>query len=407
MSEHPLLTHLRDQFEETTTKAKGILDRAVEEKNRDLTDDEKTELEVLSKRKTSLEEQMEAAAVDWNINAQTTDKLLALKTANDHRDVSYRSIGQLVHDMLHQADPDARGRYQTVMKRAAQHMGTLAAETTPVAGDLAGMHVIPSVGPVIDPIPASMPFATGLGLQPLTDDTFTRPTVVDPDIDTGVAEQTLEKAELASKKFDVTSEPVTSKTVGGYLNVSQKLITFRPGSLETIIRQMRKRLSRAIEKAMVAVPAATTTVQPLESDADAAATLQAIYNAAATVYQKTGELAEWIVMGPLGFAMIGGKVDLAGRPLFPYLGAANAPGTSTASTFTSPVAGLQPIQTWAIADKSIYVGNGEGVEGWLYQYPILEAVEPSVLGRQIAVAGELANYTPVDNAVVKLTDQTP
>jgi hypothetical protein len=293
------------------------------------------------------------------------------------------------------------------MKRAAQHMGTVAAETTPVAGDLAGLHVVPSVGPVIDPIPGSMPFATALGLQPLPDTTFTRPTMKDPDIDTGVGVQALEKAELASKKFDVDSVPVSSDTVGGYLNISQKLLTFRAGALDIILRQMRKRLSRAIEKGMVTAGTTTTTVQPLESDADAAATLQAIYDAAASVYQATGELAEWILMGPLGFAMIGGKVDLAGRPLFPYLGAANAPGMSNASNFTSPVAGLRPIQTWAIADTSIYVGNGEGVEGFVYQYPVLEAVEPSVLGRQVAIAAELASNHPVANSVVKLADVTP
>ncbi len=407
MSEHPLLAHLRSQFDQVKTRAQALLDKAVEDDNRDLTDEETKELETLAKRKTSLEEQMEAAAVDWSINSQITDKLQALKVANDQKPFAYRSAGDLLYDMLHQSDNDSKARYQTVMKRAAEHMGTIAAETTPVAGDLAGLHVVPSVGPVIDPIPASMPFASALGLLPLPDTTFTRPIVEDPDDDTGVGVQALEKAELPSKKFDVTSVPITSDTVGGYLNISQKLLTFRAGSLELILRQMRKRLSRHIEKGVVTKAATTTTVEPLDSTADPAATLQAIYDAAATVYQMTGELAEWILMGPLGFAMIGGKTDLAGRPLFPYLGAANAPGQSNASGFTTPVAGLRAVQTWAIADTAIYVGNGEGIEGWLYQYPILEAVEPSVLGRQVAVAGELATNSPVPNAVVKLADTTP
>jgi hypothetical protein len=40
----------------------------------------------------------------------------------------------------------------------------------------------------------------------------------------------------------------------------------------------------------------------------------------------------------------------------------------------------------------------------MYRYPALDAVEPSVLGRQVAVAAAIAAYrpTPFANAIVKL-----
>ena len=65
---------------------------------------------------------------------------------------------------------------------------------------------------------------------------------------------------------------------------------------------------------------------PLAADADAAAIIQAIYDAAAEYFGVTGELPSWIAMGPLGWARLGGLTDAAGRPLFPTLGASNAPG---------------------------------------------------------------------------------
>jgi hypothetical protein len=121
-------------------------------------------------------------------------------------------------------------------------------------------------------------------------------------------------------------------------------------------------------------------------------------------YSVTNELPDWIAMGPLGWARLGGLTDAAGRPLFPTLGAANAPGTSSASSFSVTVAGLRPIVTPAITDESYYIGGSAGLEGYLYRYPVLEAVEPSVLGRQVAVAASIAGYrpTPFANAVIKL-----
>jgi hypothetical protein len=106
----------------------------------------------------------------------------------------------------------------------------------------------------------------------------------------------------------------------------------------------------------------------------------------------TEQLPDWIAMGPLGWAQLGGLTDLAGRPLFPTLGAANAAGTARADSFSVTVAGLTPVVTPAITTTDYFVGGGEGLEGYLYRYPVLEAVEPSVLGVQVAYAGY---YTPL------------
>jgi len=108
-------------------------------------------------------------------------------------------------------------------------------------------------------------------------------------------------------------------------------------------------------------------------------------------------------MGPLGWARLGSLVDAAGRPMFPYLGATNALGTANATNFFNVgPAGLQPIVTPAMTDATFWVGNSECIEGYIYRYPLMEAVEPSVLGRQVAVAASFAGYRPYANGAVHL-----
>ena len=84
--------------------------------------------------------------------------------------------------------------------------------------------------------------------------------------------------------------------------------------------------------------------------------------------------------------------------MFPFLGAANAMGTASADTFgmVGP-AGLTPVVTYAITDADFWVGNSAALEAYEYRFPLLEAVEPSVLGRQIAVGASLAFYNPITN----------
>ena len=121
------------------------------------------------------------------------------------------------------------------------------------------------------------------------------------------------------------------------------------------------------------------------------------------MYDATGSPATWIAMGPQGWARLGSLVDLAGRPLLPSIGAANAIGTAGADNFTiSSVAGLRSVVTPGITDDTFWVGNGMVLEGYIFRFPVLEAVEPSVLGRQVAVAAATAGYRPIPDGAIHL-----
>ena len=133
--------------------------------------------------------------------------------------------------------------------------------------------------------------------------------------------------------------------------------------------------------------------------------LTAIYDAAAAYFAVTQKLPQWLVVGPVGWARIGALTDAAMRPLFPTLGAANAPGMASADSFAGTVAGLRVIVTPAITDGSMYVSGPDAIEGYIYRFPVLETVEASVLGRQVAIAAAIAAYrpTPFANATQLLS----
>jgi hypothetical protein len=369
------------------------------------TDPTELDLETMKKayaRIDKLDELIKIIGEDRDMDDDTRDKLLRSTPVSTGL-AKYRSGGEMVWDCLHanfgsshdHDDQEARNRWEGVMKRAAQHMGTDAAVTTPVAGGFGGLYVAPVVGPVIDLSPTGQPFLTAMGKQPAPNSmSFSRPRIVDPNFKTGAAPQGLEKAELTSVKFDVKVDTLTLETVGGYLNVSQQLMSLHPTAWNIIIGQLQKRVAYQGEKAAITELSLTTAHVPLAAGADAATVLAALFDGAALVYQNTNELPTWIAYGPLGWAMLGSLTDLAGRPLFPFLGASNAMGSASLGNFNLGPLGLQQIVTPGITTTDIFIGNGSAFEAYVYSFPILEAIEPALLGRQVAVAEAMAFYRP-------------
>ena len=389
----------RDQMVNTVNVLKNAtLDRGGDPSSQDLELMEKS-----YKRIDELDKLIEILGQDKTMDDETREKLLAETPSAPTGGIKYRSGGEMVWDCLHanygsthdHEDQEAKRRWDQVMKRAAQHMGTDAAVTTPVAGGFGGLFVAPVVGPVIDLNPKGQPFLTAIGKQPAPNAmNFTRPRIVDPDFKDGAGPQALEKGELVSKKFDVKTDPLGLDTFGGYLNISQQLMSLQSGGWDIIVSQLQKRVAFQGEAGAIGELAKTTAHIPLAAGADSAAVLTALFDAAALVYENTFELPTWIAYGPQGWAMLGSLVDAAGRPLFPFLGATNAMGSAALSDFNLGPLGLQQIVTPGISTTDLFMGNGSAIEAYSYAFPILEAVEPALLGRQVAVAEALCFYRP-------------
>jgi hypothetical protein len=389
----------RDRLLNTVQVLKNAaLDRGADPSSADLELMEKS-----YKRIDEIDAMIKIIGEDRSMDQDTRDKLLAPTPSTPDGGVKYRTGGDMVWDCLHanfgsqhsHDDADAKRRWDGVMKRAAQHMGTDPAATTPVAGGIGGLYVVPVVGPVIDLYPSGQPFLSGIGRRPAPNAmTFVRPRIVDPDFYDGAGPQTLQKAELTSKKFDIKIDNLTLTTVGGYLNVSQQLMSLMPSGWDIIVSQLQKRTAWAGEAAAITELAKTTAHIPLAAGADSAATITALFDAASLVFTNTQELPTWIAYGPSGWAMLGSLVDAAGRPLFPFLGATNAMGQASLGDFNMGPLGLQQIVTPGISTTDIYVGNSSALEAYVYSFPLLEAIEPALLGRQVAVAEAMSFYRP-------------
>jgi hypothetical protein len=287
-------------------------------------------------------------------------------------------------------------------------MGTTAAGVTQVGGGFQGLLVNPILGPVIQLTPTDTPFLTLIGPRDVPAGKFLRPRLVDPDFLTAAGPHagSLEKGELPSKKWDYETDPVTMAVRGNYINLSYEAMEWVPSALQEVINHLKLRTSISIEASTVAEAGKTGSTVTLAADADAAATQKAVWDAIAMVFLATGRPATWMAAGPLGTAMLGSKVDLAGRPLFPFIGPANALGAAGTGRLISPF-GLTYAETAAITDTTLYVGNSVGLEAYVHWLPVLQADEPSVYGRQIGSAAAVGFFRPTTKEAVTGGSPTP
>lgn len=403
---------------ELVGRAENIMQVAADQDGRDLSEQEQAALAQYRGRIGELDGQLALMTADFALDAETAANIARWSgtPVPTNEPCQWRSAGEALWDYLHkETDREARQRIgdfernagrltsgagkpseSYVQFRAAQHQGTLAANTTPVAGGFGGLIVSPIAGPVIDLGWSGTPLLNALGAQDAPNAySFSRPRIIDPHLNDGAQEQALEKAELVSYKFDIEGEPVRMRTVGGYLNVSQQLLSVVPGSMDIVVTQLRRRAQRAAEKSAATGLSGTTATVPLATN-DAQAVIDAFGEAALKVFNATGELPSWVAMGPLGWQILFGVTDADGRQLFPSIGPVNASGsTGGVTSFSINVFGLAGVVTPGITDDGIYLGSGESVELYRTNLPLLEAVEPSVLGRQVAVAIGLGSYLPI------------
>lgn len=401
-----MLRKLEDQYRSRLSLISTITDEAAK-RDGGLSDQDRATIQSAQEEARSLQADIELLSQRIELNESTRERLRIQNPGSDLAPANVRSRGELVWLKMRAAhDADARHRYETFM-RAAQHMGTTAANTTPTAGGMPGLLVAQNVGPIIDVSPVGRPLASAIGVTPSGDPmSFRRPRIEDPNWAAGVGEQAggLEKGELPSRAFDVTAEDVSLTTLGGYLNISAQLMAMPIGALDLAITRLERRYARLTEgRVLTSITAGADTTVTLAANAGGAEFLAALYAASARVYAATGELASWVAMGPTGYARVGSFVDLADRPLFPSTQGVNAMGSASAADFApSSIAGLRPIVTPGITGGDFFVGNALGVEAYEYRFPLFEAVEPSVLGRQIAVSGAFGTYRPVDGGVARI-----
>jgi len=389
MAEDLMLKGLMEERSGRVSLAENVK-RAAHEAGRDLSDQDKQTIDMCRSRIEEIDGQLDYVAGSYELDEGVRARLARAhpgEVASPH--AGYRTIGEIWWDKLHRHDDRAAAdRYDRALVRAAQHMGTVAADTTATAGDLAGVVVDPVVGPVVNFTDYSRPLIAAIGPVNVNAYDFRRPYIVDAAATT--PKQTAQKAELPSTAFSIASDTLEYSTYGEYLNVSAQLLTFQPAALQVIVDQLRNRVAKSAEIAAFAELDNSTSKVTLSLTAvDAATVNAAIEDGKAKVYAETGMPATWILMGPTGAARLGKVSDSAGRPLYPYAAPSNAQGTAGGS-----VNGLTPIVSPAVTTAALWLGNSAAFEVYEHPLPLMQQTEPSVLGTQVAVASMLAFYRP-------------
>lgn len=371
---------------------------------RDLTSTEMELIKDSQKRIEVVEEQLtvlsNAQGVQQRARQRADDLQKAMSTMRrevDKGEVEYRSAGAWLADThnAYRGDTEAKSRLE-IFTRAAAHQKT---------SDNLGVVPDPVVGDLIQYIDAARPLVTAIGPRDLPSNTFylpivTQNTVVDVQGAAGAAAD--EKAELDSQKMTITRQTVNAVTYGGYVNISRQNIDFSAGILDIVVENLAAQYAIKTEAAVgTELDTSVTAAIGYGASPTAATIVAAVWTAAAAAYAAVKG------QGQLVLALAPDRLTAFG-PLFPPIGVANGSSQGLfAGNFgqgvVGGVSGIQVIMSAGLASGKAFLFSTSAIKVFEQTVGQLQAVEPSVLGMQVAYAGYFAAANVTDAAIIELT----
>jgi HK97 family phage prohead protease len=263
--------------------------------------------------------------------------------------------------------------------------------------DVPGIVPTPIVGDLIQDASMGRPVVNSSRRLPMpaAGASFIRPMVVQRTL---VGKQSAELAELASQPMKIDPITVTKNTYGGVVNLSFQARDMTDPALMTIVSSD---LARTYAETTEAVTCAALEAGATGSVSMAAgAEIAALYEASAAVADATGQLADTIYAHPDTWAMLGGLVDSTGRPLFPTLGASNAPGTGRADSWSMNPAGLSLVVSNGLSAGTLIVGARRYLETYENVGGQLQATNVTNLSVDVAYFGYFSELVAMGDAFV-------
>ena len=403
-----MILRLEKELAEKTAFIEGIVSGA-QDGDRDMTDNERELTTGARSRIQDVEQQLELLYENRTRTMAARERadqvgreMARLRTEVDHGPVEYVSPGHYLMDTwkAHLNDRSAQERLQ-VFERAAAHQ-----ETT----DNLGIVPDPIVGNVVNFIDGSRPLVTMLGTAPMTAATWYRPKVTQH---TTVAKQGAaggaadEKTELTSQKMTITRLTGTAVTYGGYVNVSRQDIDFSsPNALDTVVNDLSAVYAVQTEATVGALLATLGATSELPGAAGTTKTVADLANSL-----LTGLATIYGIVKGVGRYFLAVSPDKVGvwAPLFaPVNVNPVAPGLDL-PTFGNGIFGY-PLGIPLVVSAGLPAGTigiltaTSAVECFEQRVGQLQAVEPSVLGVQVAYAGYFTPVTIESTAAVRFVD---
>jgi HK97 family phage major capsid protein len=420
---NPVLVRLLEQRDEQIRFVDETLAR-VEADGRDLVDAERNNLTAARSRIGELDAQIEPLEEFEELRSahrSTTSRYSSSQQRADQggdrgrgaaytepRGHEYRSAGEIIVDrvLAHDGNADAvdrlvgaglhrdlTGQARSMVSRVEDQQRALVHQTT---ANTPGLLPEPIVGAIDNDTDAQRPFMSSLGVKPLggiPGKTFERPTVTQH---TQVGEQAAEKDELVSRQLVISGVPFSKRTFGGALNVSRQDIDWTsPAAWDAILTDLQEQYALETENA-AADAFAAAIVATVENGAAVgqAGTLQqiatAFYAAASGAYGGSGRLPNHVWMSLDMWALYGPVLDTAAAAL----NAGAGPGNDSAvNSFEGQVLRLPRTVVPSFPAGTLIVGVKERTEVYEERIGLLQAVQPSVLGVEIAYGGYMASGT--------------
>ena len=410
-SRNPVLVRLLEERETQVRFIDETLAR-VETEERDLVDAERNNLTAARERINALDAQIEPleefeqlrnahrsssssySGRGSSSSSSSDDGRSAAYTAP--RGHEYRTAGAVIVDRIlaHDGNADARDRLRSA--NLTRDAGWAAGETRAVAhqitDDTPGLLPEPIIGAIDNNLDAARPFMQSVGVKSLDapGKTFERPVVTQH---TQVAEQTAEKAELPSRKLIISGVPFTKRTFGGALNISRQEIDWTsPSAWDAVLTDLQEQYALETENAAAdTFAAAVTATTELTTAAGGTPTLAELsagfYGAAAAAYGGVKRLPDHVWMSLDMWSAYGPILDSAAASNFNGPGAGNS---SDVSSFEGQVMKLPRTVVPSLPNGTIIVGVKSKVEVYEERIGLLQAVQPSVLGVEVAYGGYMA-----------------
>jgi len=258
--------------------------------------------------------------------------------------------------------------------------------------------ILPEIitGSVYDGLNPIRPFVTAIGVRamPGSGATFRRPKIT---VRPTVTEQpTGQLNQLDPSTVTVSNNDISKLTFGTFVTMSEQDMDWTdPNSVNIVLNQLAIAYGQATNNyAVDTCHAAITQTSAIADTTDPEDWIAGIYEGARQISLNTNYLPTHMVVTPGTWAALGSLVDSTGRPVFPQIGAMNAPGQLAANTWNG-----NPLGLVLVVDKNTpgsfmghAAGPAAGFEFYEQQKGAIAVDVPSTLGRTIAYRGYAAAF---------------
>jgi len=279
---------------------------------------------------------------------------------------------------------------------AEMHSRIQAAAPNITTADTPG--ILPEIitGTVYDGLNPIRPFVSAIGAKamPQSGATFRRPVItVRPTV---TQQPTGQLNQLDPSTVTVANNNVNKLTFGTFVTMSEQDLDWTdPASINIVLNQLAIAYGQATDNyAVDTCHAAITQTSAVADTSDPADWIAAIYEGARQISLNSNYLPTHMVVTPGTWAALGSLVDSTGRPVFPQIGAMNAPGELSANSWNG-----NPLGLVLVVDKNTpgsfmghAAGPAAGFEFYEQQKGAISVDVPSTLGRTIAYRGYAAAF---------------